>query len=86
MSTKTRMSWDTHTHTHNGPCARLRAESPDPGEEGAFQFKGKLRVVLKPLIPRPPLAGSVAAYFLDSPSIDFNLTGMGELVELPGLM
>uniref|UniRef100_A0A914RU67 C2 domain-containing protein n=1 Tax=Parascaris equorum TaxID=6256 RepID=A0A914RU67_PAREQ len=32
------------------------------------------------------MVGGVAGYFLEMPKIDFNLTGMGEMVELPGLM
>uniref|UniRef100_A0A0M3HRP9 Extended synaptotagmin-2 n=1 Tax=Ascaris lumbricoides TaxID=6252 RepID=A0A0M3HRP9_ASCLU len=51
-----------------------------------LQFSGKLRAVLKPLLPYPPMVGGVAGYFLEMPKIDFNLTGMGEMVELPGLM
>lgn len=51
-----------------------------------FQFKGKLRAILKPLIPKPPLIGGVSVFLLDEPTIDFDLTGLGELVELPGLL
>ncbi|VDM46253.1 unnamed protein product [Toxocara canis] len=51
-----------------------------------LQFSGKLRAVLKPLLPFPPMVGGVSGYFLEMPKIDFNLTGMGEMVELPGLM
>ncbi|CAJ0599487.1 unnamed protein product [Cylicocyclus nassatus] len=49
-------------------------------------FSGKLRAVLKPLLPYPPMIGGVSGSFLEMPKIDFNLTGMGEMVELPGLM
>ncbi|VDK79854.1 unnamed protein product [Onchocerca ochengi] len=51
-----------------------------------LQFSGKLRAVLKPLLPYPPMVGSVSGFFLEKPKIDFNLTGMGEFVELPGLL
>ncbi|VDK57177.1 unnamed protein product [Cylicostephanus goldi] len=51
-----------------------------------LQFSGKLRAVLKPLLPYPPMIGGVSGSFLEMPKIDFNLTGMGEMVELPGLM
>ncbi|CAD6188572.1 unnamed protein product [Caenorhabditis auriculariae] len=50
------------------------------------QFSGKLRAVMKPLLPYPPMVGGVSASFLEMPKMDFNLTGMGEMVELPGLM
>ncbi|VDK20647.1 unnamed protein product [Anisakis simplex] len=42
--------------------------------------------VLKPLLPYPPMVGGVSGYFLEMPKFDFNLTGMGEMVELPGIM
>lgn len=51
-----------------------------------LQFSGKLRAVLKPLLPYPPMIGGVTGFFLETPKIDFNLTGMGEMVELPGLL
>ncbi|PAV87276.1 hypothetical protein WR25_01388 isoform B [Diploscapter pachys] len=51
-----------------------------------IQFSGKLRCVCKPLIPMPPMIGGVSGSFLEMPKFDFNLTGMGEFVELPGLM
>ncbi|KHJ90737.1 hypothetical protein OESDEN_09410 [Oesophagostomum dentatum] len=51
-----------------------------------LQFSGKLRAVLKPLLPYPPMVGGVSGSFLEMPKIDFNLTGMGEFIELPGLM
>jgi Ca2+-dependent lipid-binding protein len=52
----------------------------------SLQFSGKLRAILSPLIAQPPLFGAVSVFLLDTPKIDFNLTGMGEMVELPGLM
>ncbi|VDM12278.1 unnamed protein product, partial [Wuchereria bancrofti] len=51
-----------------------------------LQFSGKLRAVLKPLLPYPPMVGGISGFFLEKPKIDFNLTGMGEFVELPGLL
>ncbi|KAM3724388.1 Extended synaptotagmin-2 [Dirofilaria immitis] len=51
-----------------------------------LQFSGKLRAVLRPLLPYPPMVGGVSGFFLEKPKIDFNLTGMGEFVELPGLL
>ncbi|CAJ0931463.1 unnamed protein product, partial [Mesorhabditis belari] len=56
------------------------------GGMNQIQFSGKLRAVLKPLLPYPPMIGGISASFLEMPKIDFNLTGMGEFVELPGLM
>ncbi|CAP35095.2 Protein CBR-ESYT-2 [Caenorhabditis briggsae] len=51
-----------------------------------IQFSGKLRAILKPLLPYPPMVGGVSGTFLEMPKMDFNLTGMGEMVELPGLI
>lgn len=51
-----------------------------------LQFVGKLRAVMTPLVPYPPMVGGVSAYLLDKPALDFNLTGIGEMIELPGLM
>ncbi|CAB3402497.1 unnamed protein product [Caenorhabditis bovis] len=51
-----------------------------------IQFSGKLRAILKPLLPYPPMIGGISATFLEMPRMDFNLTGMGEMVELPGLI
>lgn len=32
------------------------------------------------------MVGGVSGTFLEMPKMDFNLTGMGEMVELPGLI
>ena len=69
-----------------GDCNFVVAVGAFKGGLNEMQFKGKLRCVLKPLLPYPPMVGGVTAFFLDDPTIDFNLTGMGEMVEIPGLM
>lgn len=69
-----------------GDCNFVVAVGAFKGGLNQFQFKGKLRVILKPLIAFPPMVGGVTAFFLDDPVIDFNLTGLGEMVEVPGLM
>lgn len=48
-------------------------------------FKGNCRVELTPLIPVPPFFGSLAISFTSKPEIDFNLTGVGNICEIPGL-
>lgn len=48
-------------------------------------FKGYARVELSPLLTMPPFFGSVAVSFTEIPVIDFDLTGVGNLVELPFL-
>ncbi|TKR64184.1 hypothetical protein L596_024763 [Steinernema carpocapsae] len=47
---------------------------------------GKLRCVCQPLLPYPPMIGGIAASFIEMPKFDFNLTGMGEFAQLPGLI
>uniref|UniRef100_A0A7E4V2D6 Extended synaptotagmin-2 n=1 Tax=Panagrellus redivivus TaxID=6233 RepID=A0A7E4V2D6_PANRE len=47
---------------------------------------GRVRCVLMPLLNVPPMIGGVSASFIELPKIDFNLTGMGEFVQLPGLI
>uniref|UniRef100_A0A0N4ZI70 Extended synaptotagmin-2 n=1 Tax=Parastrongyloides trichosuri TaxID=131310 RepID=A0A0N4ZI70_PARTI len=46
---------------------------------------GKVRCVCQPLLPFPPMIGGISASFIDLPKFDFNLTGMGEFGNLPGL-
>ncbi|KRY38015.1 Protein CLEC16A [Trichinella spiralis] len=51
-----------------------------------LQFQGKLRCILRPLISKPPWFGGFVIFFLNEPAFEFDLTGAGELVEMPGLM
>jgi Ca2+-dependent lipid-binding protein len=48
-------------------------------------FKGRARVELTPLLTKPPFFGAVAISFTEVPKIDFNLTGIANIVELPFL-
>ncbi|KAL7303855.1 hypothetical protein TKK_0003977 [Trichogramma kaykai] len=50
-----------------------------------FQLRGMLRVTLKPLIPIMPIVGGVQAFFLNVPVVDFNLVGVADVLDLPGL-
>ncbi|KAK9888894.1 hypothetical protein WA026_001115 [Henosepilachna vigintioctopunctata] len=50
-----------------------------------FQLKGMLRVVLKPLISSIPLVGGIQVFFLNNPEIDFDLIGVADLLDMPGL-
>ncbi|XP_026466139.1 extended synaptotagmin-2 isoform X2 [Ctenocephalides felis] len=50
-----------------------------------FQIHGMVRVVLKPLISKIPLFGGIQVFFLNNPSIDFNLVGVADLLDMPGL-
>ncbi|XP_064472124.1 extended synaptotagmin-2-like [Ornithodoros turicata] len=50
-----------------------------------LQIHGHLRVVLRPLTKEMPLVGGVTAFFLSPPAIDFTLTNLGQMLEVPGL-
>ncbi|KAF7637201.1 hypothetical protein Mgra_00003376, partial [Meloidogyne graminicola] len=49
-------------------------------------LSGKLRVTLQPLLPNPPMVGGISGSFIELPKFDFILTGVGEFVQLPGLI
>ncbi|XP_066603635.1 extended synaptotagmin-2 isoform X2 [Prorops nasuta] len=49
-----------------------------------FQIRGLMRIVMKPLIPVIPLIGGVQIFFLNSPSIHYNLVGVADVLDLPG--
>ncbi|XP_046456808.1 extended synaptotagmin-2-like isoform X2 [Daphnia pulex] len=50
-----------------------------------FQMSGMLRVIMKPLISQIPLFGGIQIFFLNSPSVDFNLIGVVDVLDMPGL-
>lgn len=50
-----------------------------------FQIHGTIRVIMKPLISKIPLIGGLQIFFLNNPDIDFNLVGVADLLDMPGL-
>ncbi|XP_033732224.1 extended synaptotagmin-1-like isoform X3 [Pecten maximus] len=50
-----------------------------------LQLRGTLRVIFKPLIGQIPLFGGMSFFFINTPDIDFNLTGLANSLDLPGL-
>ena len=50
-----------------------------------FRLSGTIRIVLKPLINRVPLVGGALIFFLNNPDIDFELTNLGNALDIPGL-
>ncbi|KAL3213296.1 hypothetical protein MRX96_035531 [Rhipicephalus microplus] len=50
-----------------------------------LQIHGHLRVVMRPLTKQMPLVGGVTVFFLRPPAIDFTLTNLGQVLEVPGL-
>ncbi|XP_075981972.1 extended synaptotagmin-like protein 2 isoform X1 [Anticarsia gemmatalis] len=49
-----------------------------------LQIHGMVRVVMKPLINKMPLVGGLQIFFLNNPSIDFNLVGAADVLDMPG--
>ncbi|XP_059048982.1 extended synaptotagmin-1 isoform X2 [Achroia grisella] len=49
-----------------------------------LQIHGMLRVIMKPLISKMPLVGGLQIFFLNNPSIDFNLVGAADVFDMPG--
>ncbi|TRY78396.1 hypothetical protein TCAL_08980 [Tigriopus californicus] len=50
-----------------------------------FSLRGLLRVVFKPIVNEMPLIGGIQAYFLVPPEIDFDLGGIANAFDAPGL-
>ncbi len=50
-----------------------------------FQLYGIVRVELRPLLKDIPLVGCVSFYFLNNPNIEFNLTNLADILDMPGL-
>ncbi|KAG5322758.1 ESYT2 protein, partial [Pseudoatta argentina] len=49
-----------------------------------FQIHGLVRVVMKPMLPMMPLIGGVQIFYLNVPTINFNLVGVADILDLPG--
>ncbi|CAK1599925.1 unnamed protein product [Parnassius mnemosyne] len=49
-----------------------------------LQIHGMARIVMKPLITKLPLVGGLQVFFLNNPSIDFNLVGAADVLDMPG--
>ncbi|XP_054162400.1 extended synaptotagmin-2-like [Oppia nitens] len=50
-----------------------------------FQLYGRIRVELRPLLKDIPLVGCVSVYFLNNPAIEFSLTNLADILDIPGL-
>lgn len=48
-------------------------------------MRGMMRVVMKPLIETSPLVGGLQIFFLNQPDIDFDLMGVADVLDMPGL-
>lgn len=49
-----------------------------------FQIRGLIRIVMKPMLSVMPLIGGVQIFYLNNPTINFNLVGMADVLDLPG--
>lgn len=49
------------------------------------QISGRLRIVMKPLVRQIPLVGGLQVFFLNNPDVDFNLIGLADVFDMPGL-
>ncbi|XP_076060219.1 extended synaptotagmin-like protein 2 isoform X3 [Oratosquilla oratoria] len=59
--------------------ARIRAGIKD------LQISGRIRVVMKPLVRQVPLVGGLQVFFLNNPDVDFNLIGVADVFDMPGI-
>ena len=50
-----------------------------------FQLHGVMRIVYKPLISSMPIIGGMQLFFLNNPDIDFNMLGVADVLDMPGL-
>ncbi|XP_046986798.1 extended synaptotagmin-2-B isoform X3 [Schistocerca americana] len=50
-----------------------------------LQIQGNVRTVMRPLITTVPLIGGLQVFFLRHPTIDFNLVGVADVLDMPGL-
>jgi len=50
-----------------------------------LQFSGTLHVSMEQIIDEIPVVGGLTFYFVDQPRIDFDLTGLANLGDMPGL-
>ena len=50
-----------------------------------LQVRGIMRVIMRPLISQMPLFGGISVFFINNPDINFNLTGIANAIDLPGV-
>lgn len=49
-----------------------------------FQIRGLIRIVMKPMLSVMPIIGGVQIFYLNNPTINYNLIGMADVLDLPG--
>ncbi|XP_055342694.1 extended synaptotagmin-2-like [Paramacrobiotus metropolitanus] len=48
-------------------------------------LQGTMRIIFKPLVREMPFVGGITAFFLSTPAVDFNLTDLADVMDIPGL-
>ncbi|OQV23911.1 Extended synaptotagmin-2 [Hypsibius exemplaris] len=58
-----------------------------PGRIGfkEITIRGTMRIIFKPLVKQMPFIGGITAFFLNTPAVDFNLTDLADVMDIPGL-
>ena len=51
----------------------------------SLYLHGELRVILKSIVSKIPFIGAIELFFLRTPTIDFDLTDIANIIEIPGL-
>jgi len=54
-------------------------------EINQVNFRATARLIIKPLMDVLPLVGGLEFYFISMPSLDYNLGGMANVAEIPGI-
>jgi len=54
-------------------------------EINQVNFRATARIIIKPLMDVLPLVGGLEFYFISFPSLDYNLGGMANVAEIPGI-
>jgi hypothetical protein len=44
-----------------------------------------MRIVMRPLLTVSPLVGGMQIFFLNQPDIDYDLMGVADVLDMPGL-
>jgi Ca2+-dependent lipid-binding protein len=51
----------------------------------SLYLHGELRLILKSIVSKIPFIGAIELFFLRTPTIDFDLTDIANIIEIPGL-
>lgn len=70
---------------YGGDCEFIFGVSGMVGGIKDLQIEGTMRVIMKPLIPTLPIIGGIQYFFIEDPDIDFILTGVTGLFDIPGI-